>query len=239
MFNKTTDLQRRLSVASTENMADSLHHIGQFLNSKNDDVAAIKWLKRANGLLNAQDLDKLTISGLDLRLAISHTLIKSFLNIGSTECVQEANDVVALVESGIGDKPVVLHWRLEILQRSPKELFDVYAYTSIIRRMIRTFDFSHGSLHFILYHVKELADKTPILTTGLLDELLLQRVLPSQNPDWVSKTIVRRIWVATMDTDAGDSISKLRSTLDRVCDSIGGPVGPDTAGACHSVGQKS
>ncbi|KEY69696.1 hypothetical protein S7711_03182 [Stachybotrys chartarum IBT 7711] len=235
MFNKTTDLQRRLSVASTENMADSLLHIGQSLSSKNDDVAAIKWLKRACGLLNAQDLDKLSISGLDLRLAISHTLIKSFLNIGSTECVQEANDVVALVESGIGDKPVVLHWRLEILQRSPRELFDIDAYTSIIRRMIRTFDFSHGSLHFILYHVKELADKTPILTTGLLDELLLQRVLPSQNPDWISKTIVRRIWVATMDTYAGDSIPKLRSTLDRVCDSIGGPVGPDAAGACHSL----
>ncbi|KND94187.1 hypothetical protein TOPH_00844, partial [Tolypocladium ophioglossoides CBS 100239] len=235
MVSKTDSLRQDFNVSSAENMADTLQHIGADLSSAGDHNMALKWFKRASDLINSQNIEQLSVHGLELRLAICQGRVQSLLGIGSPECLQEANDLVAYVESEVGNKPVVLHWRLEILQKSPDEVFDAEGYASVLRRMIRCFDFSDGTFHFLLHHIKELRDKSSRLACGLLDELLKQHVLHSGNVAWINKAVVRRTWMATMDSESTESLTILHGLLDQVHDALPEPLSPDAAGAAHSL----
>lgn len=193
MFSNTDSLRQSLDVSSAETMANTLRHIGADLLSTDQHILALKWLGRALHLLNAQSLEQLSMHGLELRLAICQGRVQSLLGIGSPEPLQEVNDLVAYVESKMGDKPVVLHWQLEILQKSPAEVFDAEACASILRHMIRAFDFSEGTFQFLLHSIKELRDKSSRLACGLLDELMKRHILQSGNAAWIGRAVVRRI----------------------------------------------
>ncbi|EHK46489.1 hypothetical protein TRIATDRAFT_291661 [Trichoderma atroviride IMI 206040] len=195
MFGKIDLLRPALNVRSAELIADTFQHIGYGLASKGDYGMAVKWFKRAYDLISLQALDQLSVKGLELRLAICQGLVRGLLDIGSQECFQEANRLIEYIESEVGDKPLVLHWRLELLQRAPGEVFDTEAYSSILYRMIRSFDYSDASFAFLLHHIKSLRERNHRLARGLLDELLLRHVIASKNSDWVGKTLVRRIWM--------------------------------------------
>lgn len=243
MFGKIDALRPTLDSISAEIIADTLQHIGFDLGSKGDHGMAVKWLKRAYDILNHQSLDQLSAKGLELRLAICQGLVRGLLDVGSQACVQEANDLVAYIECEIGDKPLVLHWRLELLQRAPEETFDVDAYSSILHRMVRSFDYSDASLYFLLHHIRNLREKSPRLARGLLDELLLQHVISSRKGEWIGKIVVRRIWMVTVDpmdlsndSESVELLTDLQNFLDKVHDGLSEPLSSDIAGAAHSVG---
>lgn len=237
MFTKVETLKGELDAISAENMADTLRHIGADCSARGDCTMAVKWLKRGHEIINLQALDRLSVEGLDTRLAICQNLVQSLLGLGSPEGITEANDLVSYVESEIGDKPIVLHWRLEILQSSPDEVFDAETYASILRRMVRVFDFTNQTFHFLLHHIKELRNKSSRLSCALLDELLMQRVLRSENRGWLNKIIVRRVWMSTTDSDlpGSDTITNLINTLETIRATISQPLSPDVAGAVQSV----
>ncbi|KAL7933348.1 meiosis protein SPO22/ZIP4 like domain-containing protein [Trichoderma chlorosporum] len=235
MFGKIDVLRSTLDPNSAEIIADTLQHIGFGLASKRNYEMAVKWLKRAYDLLNQQALDQLSAKGLELRLSICQGLVRGLLDIGSQVSVQEANNLVEYIESEIGDKPLVLHWRLELLQKAPREAFDVDAYCSILHRMVRSFDHSDASFHFLLYHIKALREKNPRLARGLMDELLLQHVISSKKDEWIGKSIVARIWMSTNDdANSMDALEDLQNLLDKVNDSLSEPVASDVAGAAQS-----
>ncbi|OTA08309.1 hypothetical protein A9Z42_0092510 [Trichoderma parareesei] len=242
MFGKIRDLQPTLDSLSAEIIADTLQHIGFDLASKGDHGMAVKWLKRAYNIINHQALDQLSAKGLELRLAICQGLVRGLLDVGSHVCVQEANDLIGYIESEIGDKPLVLHWRLELLQRLPGETFDVDAYSSILHRMVRSFDYSDASFCFLLHHIRRLKEKSPRLARGLLDELLLQHIVSSRKAEWIAKIVVRRIWMVTVDStdassdsDSAEILTDLQSLLDKVHDGLFEPLSSDIACAAHSV----
>ncbi|PHH69992.1 hypothetical protein CDD82_7396 [Ophiocordyceps australis] len=235
MFHKAQSLVESLDAPSAETMADTLQHIGAALASRGNHVKALEWLRRAHQVLHAPSLDKLSLLGLELRMAICHYRIQSLLAIDSPESLQEANDLVAYFESELGDKPVILHWRLDILLKSPAEVFDAEAYASTLHRMIRCFDSCQDTLNFLLHHIKELGDVSARLATGLLDELARQHVLPSGNVTWINKVLVRRIWMATMDSSHDDPVASLGKVLDRTYDALSRPMSPEAAGAAHSL----
>ncbi|KAM0261936.1 hypothetical protein ACHAQJ_001939 [Trichoderma viride] len=236
MFGKIDILRPVLDSSSAEIIADTLQHVGFDLASKGDHGMAIKWLKRAYDIISHQALDQLSAKGLELRLAICQGLVRALLDIGSPEYVQEAHRLIEYVESEIGDKPLVLHWRLELLQKAPGETFDIEAYSSILHRMVRSFDYSEASFYFLLHHIKNLRERSPHLARRLLDELLLLHVIPSKKSEWVGKTVVRRIWVSTVeDADSVEALEDLRNLLDKVYDGLSGPLESDIAGAAHSV----
>ncbi|TXC04890.1 hypothetical protein FocTR4_00001914 [Fusarium oxysporum f. sp. cubense] len=149
------------------------------------------------------------------------TMRCALLATGSQDGLQEAENLVSHVESEIGDKPVVLHWRLEILQRSPSEFFNADACASILRRMIRSLDLSDAGLDFLLHGISELRMRGPRLAIGLMDELLLRKLMPSRNMDWIGKAIVRRVWIGTMEADASVSVADLIQTLDQLVQEAG------------------
>ncbi|CVL02938.1 related to transcription factors [Fusarium mangiferae] len=221
MYAKADDLLHNLDPTSAEHLADTFHGIGGDLLSKGDNEMALKWLRRALDLINDQALDRLSTEGLELRISIHHELIQAFLATGSQDGLQEAENLVSRVESEIGDKPVVLHWRLEILQRSPSEVFNADACASILRRMIRSLDLSAARLGFLLHGISELRMRGPRLAIGLMDELLLRKLMPSCNMDWIGKAIVRRVWMGTMEADASMSVADLTQTLDQLVQEAG------------------
>ncbi|RSL67252.1 hypothetical protein CEP54_003325 [Fusarium duplospermum] len=234
MYTKADDLLRNLDPFSAEQLADTLQDIGANLSEKGDHEMALKWLRRAHTLINSQELERLSTEGLEIRMAIHHDLIQTLLATRSPERVQEADDLVSYVESEIGDKPVVLHWKLEILQRSPSEIFDVDACASILRRMVRSLDLSDAALGFLLHNIKELRDRGSRLAIGLLDELLLTRLLPCGNTDWIGKTLVRRIWMGTIDTEASDAATRLIQLLEQLAEDST-PCNVDVAAAAQSL----
>ncbi|RMJ11073.1 hypothetical protein BHE90_011318 [Fusarium euwallaceae] len=234
MYTKADDLLRHLDPLSAEQLADTLQDIGANLSGKGDHEMALKWLRRAHTLINGQELERLSTEGLEVRMAIHHDLIQTLLATGSPERVQEADDLVSYVESEIGDKPVVLHWKLEILQRSPGEIFDTDACASILRRMVRSLDLSDAALGFLLHNIKELRDRGSRVAIGLLDELLLTRLLPCGNMDWIGKTLVRRIWMGTMDTEASDAATRLIQLLEQLAEDSR-PCNVDVAAAAQSL----
>lgn len=235
MYSKAESLRRHLDPSSAEHMADTLQHIGSDLSSKGDYAMALKWLRRAYEMINGQELERLSAEGLELRLAICHHLVQVLLAIGSPDHLREADDLVAYVESEIGDKPVVLHWKLEILQKSPSEVFDTDACASILRRMIRSIDFSDAVLGFLLHNIKDLHDRNSRLTMGLLDELLLTRLLPSGNPDWIGKALVRRVWMSSMDPESSNAATDLMGFLTRIPQASSNLLDADVTIAAQSV----
>ncbi|WKT38518.1 Tetratricopeptide-like helical domain superfamily [Fusarium oxysporum f. sp. vasinfectum] len=221
MYAKAGDLLHNLNPSSAEHLADTFHGIGGDLLSRGDNEMALKWLRRALDLINDQALERLSTEGLELRISIHHELIQALLATGSQDGLQEAENLVSHVESEIGDKPVVLHWRLEILQRSPSEFFNADACASILRRMIRSLDLSDAGLDFLLHGISELRMRGPRLAIGLTDELLLRKLMPSRNMDWIGKAIVRRVWIGTMEADASVSVADLIQTLDQLVQEAG------------------
>lgn len=221
MFAKATTLLHHLDPSSAEQLADTFHSIGTDLSSRNDYDMALKWLRRALGLINEQELERLSTEGLELRMAIHHELIQALLATEAKESLQEAGDLASLVESEIGDKPVVLHWKLEILQKSPSEVFNEDACASILRRMIRSLDLSDAGLGFLLHAISELRTRGPQLAVGLLGELILKKLIPSGNMNWIGKALVRRVWMAMMETDTAVSVADLIRILDQVAQEAG------------------
>ncbi|KAF5672453.1 transcription factor [Fusarium heterosporum] len=216
MFSKADALLRYLDPPSAEQLADTFCCIGSDLSSKNDYEMALKWLRRAFDLINEQELERLSTEGLELRISIHHELIQALLATESQESLQEADNLASLLESEIGDKPVVLHWKLEILQKSPSEVFNVDACASILRRMIRSLDLSDAGLGFLLHGISELRTRGPRLAIGLMEELMLERLIPCGNMDWIGKALVRRVWMGTMEIDASVGAANLTQILDRV-----------------------
>jgi hypothetical protein len=236
MFGKIDLLQPTLDVSSAEVIADTFQHIGYDLASKGDYDMAVKWLKRAYDIISRQAMDQLSVKGLELRLAICQGLVRGLIDIGSQECIQEANGLIEYIESEIGEKPLVLHWRLELLQKTPGEIFDIEAYSSILHRMVRSFDYSNASFTFLLFHIKNVRERNHRLARGLLDELLLRHVVASRNSEWLGKAVVRRIWMSTVDdNDSISALTDLNNLLDKVYDGLSAPLESDIAGAAHSV----
>lgn len=238
MFAKAESLYQSLDALTAEHMADTLHHIGESLSKDGDHAMAVKWLKRSYNLVSSQGLERLSTSGLELRLAICQGLFQELLRSGSPESLQEANDLVAYIQSEIGDKPIVLHWQLEMLQQSSDEIFDVDCYASILLRMIRSFDFLEATFQFLLYHITEFRVKRLTLACELLDRLL-RLLLLNDRRDWVDKVVVRRIWLAAMEVDSRDALVGLTGLLDEVKAAIPQPLKPEVAGAAHSVSKKT
>lgn len=216
MYAKAHPLLEHVEPSSAEQLADTFHCIGIELASKDDHDMASRWLRRALDIINSQSRARLSTEGLELRMSIHHELIQVLIATGSQERLAEADDLTSRVESEIGDKPIVLHWKLEIIQRSPSELFDANACASILRRMIRSLALSDAGLGFLLHGISELRVRGPRLAMGLMEELVIRKLIPCGNMDWIGKAVVRRVWMATMETDTSVGAKDLVQLLDQL-----------------------
>ncbi|KAI0503144.1 meiosis protein SPO22/ZIP4 like-domain-containing protein [Xylaria bambusicola] len=162
LYASVAGIMTKVDTASAEQLADALFEIGRDLNLKKNSVLAAKWLERALELINSQEMSQLSRDAIELKLAISQALIQAYLDVGSPDYINRAENHIAYLEDGLGDKLVVLLFRTEVLLRSPAETFDSKAYASILHRMMKAADISESSFKLIMHHIRKLDEKDNI-----------------------------------------------------------------------------
>lgn len=235
MYAQMDILRSGLDPASAEHIADIFQRIGSDLLSNNDYNLAQKWLRRAYEFIDAQGLEDLYVEGVQLHLSISHDLIQSLLGMGSDTDVQEARNLVAYLESKLGDEPIVLHWKLEILQKSAPETFDTEEYASILRHMIPSINICEDTITFMLYQFNLMWEKNAVMASRLLDDLLIHRLAPLGESEWMARAVVQRVRFSTMQLETSQEVTDLTDLLQRIQEGLSTPLDPDVTGACLSV----
>lgn len=235
MYSKFESIRKNLDPAVAEDLSDILFEVGRDLFRKKDFDMAVKWLTRADEIINSQELERLSREAIELRLSISQTLIQAHLGQKTAESLQQAENHVAAMESDMGDKLVVLLLRLEILQKTPSEVFDDNAYANILRRMVRTVNLSDSTFKLIVSHIRELDDKSPTLALQTLDLFLLDKVLSSEKNEWIESALILRVMCSTSRRDSTELVGGLRAIFDRAFEILQKPVTADVAIALLTV----
>ncbi len=217
-----------------EKLADALFEIGRDLTLKKNFVLAVKWLERALELINAQNMSQLSRDAIELRLAISQALIQAYLDIGTPDYIDRAENHIAYIGDELGDKLVVLLFRTEVLLRSPAEIFDSKAYADILRRMMRIVDISESSFKLLIHHIRKLDEKNNPAASSVLDDFLTTCILTCQREQWIDKAIILRTHMAIRG-GSPESIQALEAVLDRVLPSTGNPLSANTAAGIQTV----
>ncbi|KAL2755292.1 hypothetical protein ACRALDRAFT_2105736, partial [Sodiomyces alcalophilus JCM 7366] len=235
MYNKTEELRRSLDRASAEHLAEVLFGMGKDLSIRKDYVTGAKWLDRAYEVINVPELDQLSRDGIELRLVIARTLVSALLHTGIPEDAKVASNVVEHMAVELGEKPVVLVLRLQLLQQAPPELFDEAVYADILTRMIRTFNFSDAFYKLIDHHIGKLYQRHPTLGCSAMDEWLKSQLVKSPRPEWMQRALLRRVSMATNQEDTGEAIRSLGNLVTSLYGSLGKPVDSSTAVAAVTL----
>lgn len=213
-----------------EKLADILYEIGKDLCRKGDFSMAVKWLDRANDVINSQGLELLSREAIELRTAIVQALVTALLGLDTTDAFEKADNLVDGIESEMGVELVILLMRLEILQKSPAEVFDSDAYADVLRRMVKSFNFTDSTFKLVVHHIRKLHDKSPGLGCKVLDEFIA--VLTSVETDeWIERLIIIRVWMTTNGQNSADSIESTIAVLKL----LGKPLSVDATVAAQTV----
>lgn len=235
MFRKAGSLLQGLDAHAAENLAEILFEIGRDFAKKDDFQIAVRWLERGYEVIDAQDLERLSRDGAELRLSILQALVHALVGTRDADNVRMAQERVAYVESEIGAKPIILLLRLELLECVPKEEFDTQMYADILRRMITSFSFSDAHFKFLLHHIRRLHDLNGALAANVLDELLTTKVFSSETASWVERGVVLRIWMTASQSTIIEDFLELGALFSKAMEAVGGSLSPSASAAAQSV----
>lgn len=185
---------------------------------------AEKWLQRAWDLINSQQLQDMSRDAVELRIAVLQSLITALLGIQTADSIDQAQNLVKYVESEIGDQPVVLLLRLEILSKSPAEAFDGEAYGNILRRMIRSFRPTEPNFKLLAHHIHVVHAKCPGIGCSVLDDFLSSLVKIDQK-EWIDKIVIKRVNMATSHRDFEGTVDDALKALSRLEDPVSAVAG--------------
>lgn len=239
MLRKAGDLLTGLDATLAENLADTFFDIGRAFLSKKEFHIAAKWLERAYEVIDGQDIERLSRDGVELRLTILQAYIQALVGTKTRENLRKAEDLVAYVETEMGDKPVLLLLRLELLQSVPGEEFDSLAYESILHRMIKSFNFAEEHFKFVLHHARWLHNRSASLGCSVMDDLIATKILPSEKSEWIERVLVLRVFMATSQGGIAEDCIELGDLLAKVKKSLSEPIQPVAATAAQSVSQST
>lgn len=215
LFAQANSFLDKIKPATSEKIIDIYFQIGKSMLSKEDFSMAEKWLQRAWDSLHGQRLQELPRDAVELRMAILQSLVTALLGLRTSESNERAQNLVTYIESEVGDQPIVLVLRLEILNRSPAEVFDSEAYGNILRRMIRSVQLSETSFKLLAHHIRRVYSKSPGLGCTILDEFLIILIKSGQS-SWIDKAVVTRIFMTTTQRDFARSIDEAEKSLSRL-----------------------
>ncbi|KAH6613486.1 meiosis protein SPO22/ZIP4 like-domain-containing protein [Chaetomium tenue] len=212
MYAKAELLRQFLTPEYTERLADVLYEIGKSLAARSDFPIAVKWFERANDVINGQELEQLSREGVELRLAILQGLVTALLGTGTPEGLDKAKSYLEFIEAEAGNKFVISLLKLELLTKTPAEVFDSDAYGDVLRHIIRNFSFSDSGFKLIMHHIRKLHDKSPGAGCAVLDDFIV--ALGSQESDeWIEKAVVTRMWMITNQRDSVETINAVQGVL--------------------------
>ncbi|KAK4133190.1 SPO22-domain-containing protein [Trichocladium antarcticum] len=230
MYTKAESLRQFLSSDYAERLADVLYEIGKSLSSRSDFEIAIKWFERANEVINSPGLEQLSREGIELRLAILQALVTALLGAGTPEGLERAKNYVNFIEAEAGNKFVVSLLKLELLQKTPAEVFDSEPYADVLRYIIRNFTLSDSGFKLIMHHIRKLHDKSPGAGCAVLDDFILA-LGGAEKDGWMEKAVVARMW---MITNQRDSVETTRAAHD-VLGHLSRPLSAEAAVAAQAL----
>ncbi|KAK4166205.1 meiosis protein SPO22/ZIP4 like-domain-containing protein [Cladorrhinum sp. PSN259] len=230
MYAKTERLRQFLTRDFAEKLADVLYEIGKSLYAKSDYAIAVKWLDRANDIINGQELEQLSREGIELRLAVLQALVTAHLGTGTEEGFVKAKNSVDFLEGEMGNKLVVSLLKLEVLQKTPGEVFDGDAYAEVLRHIIRNFNYSESEFKLIMHHIRKLHDKSPGIGGALLDDFIIVLRGPGKT-QWMEKAIITRVWMITNQRDSAETLSSVQGILGH----LSKPLSPEAAVAAQAL----
>lgn len=213
MFSNAEALTSSLHCSTAEKLAELIFKIANDFICKKDYPMAVKWSQRAFNMLNGQDIENISRDAVELRLTIAQGLVTSCLGLRTTEGYERAQNLVCYLESEIGDKMAVLMLNLEVLIKSPGEVFDGDAYAKILERMIQIFNQEEARFKLLVYHIRKLHEKSPTLGIKVLSEFLLELNTQQCNDSWIETLVVSRVWMATSHEDSDSSIDETQTLL--------------------------
>ncbi|KAG7285410.1 hypothetical protein NEMBOFW57_010037 [Staphylotrichum longicolle] len=212
MYTKAEPLSQLLTSEYAERLADVLFEIGKSMSTRGDFSVAVKWFERANEVINGQELEQLSREGLELRLAILQALVTALLGNGTPEGLDKAKKYVDFIEAEAGNKFVVSLLKLELLQKTPAEVFDSEAYGDVLRHIIRNFTCSDSGFKLVMHHVRKLHDKSPGAGCAILDDFILA-LSRAERDGWMEKAVVTRMWMITNQRDSVETINAAQAIL--------------------------
>lgn len=225
-----------------EKLADVLYEIGKDMTTKKDCPMAVKWLHRAQDIINSHDLDQLSRDGLDLRTAIMQAHVTALVNLETNEGFTKADNLIQFIQSEMGSTMVVLILKLELLTKAPAEIFDSDAYATVLSQMITcltqkdlNIDLAGQSpgdpeFRLIIHHIGKLHDKSPSLGCAVLDDFILA-LSKCDHEEWIERLVTKRVWMATHRAKSVETIEAAQATLFHVPK----PLGADATVAAQTV----
>lgn len=238
MFVKSIGAKQFFDPSTAESLADVLFEMGTDLLAKQQYPMAVKWLERADEVLNGQELDLLSVDAEELRKSILQSLTKALLGLKDVAAAERARGLVDLLQNRVGDQLVVLLLRLELLSATvPDEgiPFDGASYLDILQRMIRTLQLDDNNFKLIMFHIRKLTDKSPSLAIKALDEFLILRVVHEDHGDRFEKALVTRLWIATNHRDDPEHLTQLEDLFSALVAKSTRPTSAAATLAAHTV----
>ncbi|KAI8294264.1 Transcriptional regulator [Colletotrichum sp. SAR11_240] len=235
MYDKGQPTIQTLDPSSAELLTEVLFEIGKDFSKKGDFKMAVKWLERAYDIINSQELDRLPRDALELRLSVCQAHIHALLGMNTSEASQKAHDLVSYVEQEIGEQPVVLLLRLELLQKAPAEVFDVEAYADILKLMVQRFNFSEAHFKLLVHHARKLHDKSPSMALRMVNGMLKSNIVSSGQDGWVERLVLLRLWMEESQRDSELGIDELMNVLRGVEANLTQPFGASAAVAALTI----
>ncbi|KAL5321709.1 hypothetical protein ACEPPN_009669 [Leptodophora sp. 'Broadleaf-Isolate-01'] len=238
MFAKSMAAKHMFDLPTAESLADVLYEMGSDLLTKQNYTMAIKWLERAEGVLDGQELDRLSMNASELRTSILQSLTKALLAMKDAESMERARSLATLLENNLGDKLVVLLLKLEILSAPAANdgvYFDSASYLDIIQRMIRSVILSDDNFKLIMSQIRKLNDKCPSLASKALDDFLTLRIIKEDNYEWFEKALVTRLWIAASQGDNPDSLKQIEDLFSTLVANSTRPASPAATLAAHTL----
>lgn len=236
MFDKSMTSKHLFDHSTTETLADTLYEMGKSLLKKEDYKLSIKWLERAYDIINSNELDKMSADATELRVSIIETLIKALLETKTEDSIQQARNLVNLLEDELGNKLIVLLLKLDLLTEPWEETFDGPAYSAILNKMTRILALNSNNLRMFMFHVRKLHDKAPSLACGVLDDLIRLRIGDLKGyMEWLEKLILTRIWMMVGGRECEELFVAVEGFLDVVRENLEGDIGVEASMAAHTV----
>jgi hypothetical protein len=224
MYNKGHLAENPVEPRYAERLADVLYEIGRDMSRKNDFQIAVKWLRRAQDVINSQDIEQLSPEALELRTAIMQAHVAALLHLDTKEDLEKAQNLIDFMQSEMGNTMVVLVLRLDVLNKVPPEIFDSNAYAGVLSHMITSLKqldvemdpvnktVNEPAFRLINHHIGKLHSRSPELGCAVMDQFILA-LAKTKHESWMERLVTKRIWMAASRPDSITSIEAVQTTL--------------------------
>jgi len=213
MYVRTAALRQSLDSEAAEEFAEILYEVGSGLAKKGACEGAVGWLRRAMEVLDGQDVEMLSRDADHLRDLVYHTLVTTLLETDKEEDRDLAHDLVERLREAVGDKPIVLALRLEVLRKTANTSFDSREYGDIVLRLSRMLADTPKHAGLIRHHINVLHGRDPSIGCKTMDQWLHRLAESSLNEEF-NLAILERVSMAVRQQGVTQSIFDLLKLLD-------------------------